>query len=127
MARRRSKLPAVALRARAWIEVNGQPGLTDAGADLLEQIDALGSLSEAARRLRFNYRRAWLLLDAMNTRWPAPLVITRTGGSRGGGAQLTELGRLILRHYRDMQIQIEGTLDSCLGQLQLTLRGAIPR
>ena len=66
--------------------------MTEAGADLLEQIEATGSLSEAARRLRFSYRRAWMLLDAMNRRWPRPLVTTAVGGKRGGGASSRRAG-----------------------------------
>jgi molybdate transport system regulatory protein len=93
-----------------WVDING-PALTDAGADLLEQIEACGSLSEAARRLHFAYRRAWLLLDAMNKAWPKPLVVTAVGGKRGGGARITELGRHVLRAYRDLQIQLEHFLD----------------
>ena len=86
--------------------------MTDAGADLLEQIVASGSLSEAARRLRYSYRRAWMLLDAMNRRWPGPLVTTATGGKRGGGATITELGQHVLAIYRDLQLQVEHVLDS---------------
>ena len=82
-----------------------------AGADLLEQIAACGSLSEAARRLRFSYRRAWLLIDAMNRHWPRPLVKTAIGGKRGGGTRLTELGRAVLSGYRDLQVQLEHLLD----------------
>jgi molybdate transport system regulatory protein len=85
--------------------------LTEAGADLLEQIQASGSLSEAARRLRYSYRRAWLLIDAMNRAWPRPLVTTATGGKRGGGTRVTDLGREVLVAYRDLQVQIEHLLD----------------
>jgi molybdate transport system regulatory protein len=99
------------LRARIWVEIDKKPALTDAGADLLEQIAICGSLSEAARRLRFSYRRAWMLLDAMNRRWPEPLVRTATGGRRGGGATVTELGRRALSAYRDLQLQLEHFLD----------------
>jgi molybdate transport system regulatory protein len=101
----------VRLSGRLWIERDGISLLTDAGADLLEQIEAGGSLSEAARRLRFSYRRAWMLLDAMNKRWPAPLVVTATGGKRGGGATLTPAGVAVLHAYRDAQIQFEHFLD----------------
>ncbi len=101
-----------ALRGQIWVESGGARALNDAGADLLDQIDACGSLSEAARRLRFSYRRAWMLLDTMNRRWPRPLVITATGGKRGGGAKLTELGRHVLRTYRDLQLQLEHLLDT---------------
>ena len=99
------------LRARLWVQGAAGPALTDAGADLLEQIMACGSLSEAARRLRYSYRRAWMLLDAMNRRWPTPLVRTATGGTHGGGAHVTEAGEKILRTYRDIQLQIQHLLD----------------
>lgn len=99
------------LRGRIWVEIAGQAAMTDAGADLLEQIAACGSLSEAARRLHFSYRRAWMLLDAMNRRWPSPLVKTATGGVRGGGATLTDYGHQILRTYRDLQLHLEYHLD----------------
>jgi molybdate transport system regulatory protein len=100
------------LRARVWVETGAGKAITDAGADLLEQIDACGSLSEAARRLRFAYRRAWMLVDSMNRAWPKPLVITATGGKHGGGARLTELGRHVLKTYRGLQLQLEHFLDS---------------
>jgi molybdate transport system regulatory protein len=99
------------LRARLWVEVGGQPAMTDTSADLLEQISVCGSLSEAARRLRYSYRRAWMLLDGMNRRWPAPLVITSIGGTRGGGAKITPLGQHVLKSYRDLQLQLEHLLD----------------
>lgn len=100
------------LHARLWIEIAGKRALTDAGADLLEQIEACGSLSQAARKLRFAYRRAWMLLDAMNHTWPEPVVITATGGKKGGGAKLTDFGRHVLHSYRDLQIQLEHFVDT---------------
>src|SRR5436853_3307242 len=109
--RARAHRAAPALRGRLWIEIDAQPALTEAGADLLEQIEACRSLSEAARRLRFSYRRAWMLVDAMNQRWPQPLVRTAVGGKRGGGTQVTEYGHIALRSYRDLQIQLEHLLD----------------
>jgi molybdate transport system regulatory protein len=105
------QISAPILRGRVWIERRGVAAITEAGADLLEQIEVTGSLSEAARRLRFSYRRAWLLLDAMNRRWPGALVATAIGGKRGGGAKLTPRGRAVLSAYRDLQVQLETMLD----------------
>ena len=111
--KRRAKRPgARVLRGRVWVEIGGKPAITEAGADLLEQIAICGSLSEAARRLHFSYRRAWLLAEAMNHRWPGPLVRTSIGGRRGGGATVSELGRHVLSAYRDLQLQLEYLLDS---------------
>lgn len=100
------------LRGRVWVEVAGKPAINEPAADLLEQIGVCGSLSEAARRLRFSYRRAWMLLDGVNRQWPSPLVITATGGRRGGGASLTDMGRHVLRTYRDLQLQLEHLLNA---------------
>ncbi len=120
--RRAKKLtPNIHLRGRIWIEAGG-PAITDAGADLLEQIKAWGSLSEAARRLRFSYRRAWMLVDTMNRRWPTPLVKLSAGGKRGGGATLTEEGEKLLRSYRDLQIRLQQLLDEFTAELRMGRR-----
>lgn len=111
MASHRKRPNTARLRGRLWVEVGRAIALTEPGADLLEQIEALGSLSEAARHLGFSYRRAWILLDGLNRSWPRPLVDTKVGGRHGGGATLTEAGRAILGAYRDLQIQLEHLLD----------------
>lgn len=102
--------PAPVLRGKVWVEVDGKAAMTEAGADLLEQMLACGSLSEAARRLRFAYRRAWLLVDGMNALWPEPLVTKETGGKDGGGTRVTPYGQQILAAYRDAQIRVEHVL-----------------
>jgi molybdate transport system regulatory protein len=127
MKARRSKpptkpTPLPRLRGQIWVEIGNATAISEAGADLLEQIAACGSLSEAARRLRFSYRRAWMLVDAMNRRWPAPLVVTAVGGERGGGARITELGATLLRSYRDLQLQVEHLLDEASGPFVTGLR-----
>lgn len=104
--------PPVRIRGKLWLELGGKPGLTEAGADLLDQIEACGSLNQAAKNLKFAYRRAWMLIDAMNKNWPRPLVTTATGGTRGGGTRLTDFGRHVLRAYRDLQVQLEHLLGS---------------
>jgi len=116
--------PLLALRARLWIESSGHAAMTEAGADLLEQILVTNSLSEAARRLRFSYRRAWMLVDAMNARWPQPLVQTAVGGKKGGGTHVTEYGRIVLRSYRDLQVQLDLLLDSATKPFQIATRAA---
>lgn len=72
-------------------------------ADLLEAIEAEGSISGAARRMGMSYRRAWLLVDTMNQSFRAPLVETAAGGKGGGGAQVTVFGRDMLARYRNIE------------------------
>ena len=71
-------------------------------AALLAGIARTGSISAAAREMKMSYRRAWLLVEAMNSAFRRPLVETLTGGD-GGGARVTELGAEVLRRYRAME------------------------
>ncbi len=70
--------------------------------ELLEQIDATGSISAAGRAMNMSYRRAWLLVDAMNATFHAPVVATRLGGTAEGRARLTPLGQEVVLLYRDI-------------------------
>jgi len=70
---------------------------------LLELIDALGSISGAGRQMGMSYRRAWLLVDALNRCFREPLVASHVGGAHGGGAALTPAGVAVVRHYRAVE------------------------
>lgn len=72
-------------------------------ADMLEHIAETGSISAAARLMDMSYRRAWLLVNTMNQCFSSPLVEKVKGGKGGGGAEITELGREVLRRYRKME------------------------
>jgi len=85
-------------------------------ADLLKAIDALGSISAAARSLGMSYRRAWLLVDTMNQSFKAPVVETLTGGQKGGGARVTDTGHEVLRRYLDMEAKAAASVKKDLAE-----------
>lgn len=68
--------------------------------DLLEAIDRSGSISGAGRELGMSYRRAWLLVSALNEMFGRPVVATSPGGTGGGGAQVTEFGHAVVQAYK---------------------------
>jgi len=70
---------------------------------LLEAVAATGSISEAGRSLGMSYRRAWVLIAEMNEMLVSPVVTTATGGSKGGGTALTEVGEAVVTHYRAVE------------------------
>ena len=70
---------------------------------LLEEVDRQGSISAAGRTLKMSYRRAWLLIDELNSYFREPVVATRLGGSGGGKASVTPLGRAVVKAYRAME------------------------
>jgi molybdate transport system regulatory protein len=73
---------------------------------LLESVRDTGSISAAARSMRMDYKRAWLLIDSLNRAFDAPVVERATGGAGGGGARLTPLGEDLLARYRRLDAAV---------------------
>lgn len=70
---------------------------------LLEKIAQTGSISAAARALGMSYKRAWDLVEETGRVVGAPVVDTRAGGRRGGGATLTPAGSGLVGHFRAIE------------------------
>lgn len=92
-----------ALKLKAQIYCGDELAMGPGKADLVEAIDREGSISAAGRVMGMSYRRAWLLVDAMNRCWEPPLVETTPGGGSGKGARLTPCGRTVLAAYRALE------------------------
>ena len=85
-------------------------------ADLLDAIAAHGSISAGAKAMGMSYRRAWLLVDAMNRCWTAPLVETEAGGGATRGARISAVGHDVMQHYRAMQADVGSRAAQDFGQ-----------
>lgn len=106
------------VRLNLRIKVSQQHLLGPGKVGLLEHIDRCGSIAAAAREMGMSYRRAWLLVDAMNRDFTRPLVATAHGGRRGGGARLTMPGREVMELYREMETKSRRALDPELRRLR---------
>ena len=93
----------IAVRPRIRIIQGDEIVMGPGKAELLRHIAETGSLSEAARRMKMSYMKAWLLVQVMNRSYKKPLVQAERGGTRGGGARLTSYGRRVLDGYREME------------------------
>jgi molybdate transport system regulatory protein len=91
------------IAARLRIDLGPGRSIGPGKVALLERIAACGSLSQAARELGMSYRRAWLLLDDINRSFTEPASTSSIGGAGGGGAQLTEFGRRLVRSFREVE------------------------
>ncbi len=90
--------------------------------ELLEAIQATGSLSEAARRIGMSYRRAWVLLDSLNRSFTGPLATASVGGRGGGGVEVTPLGAELIKRFR----RLEATVDRLATEQFADVRVAPP-
>jgi len=73
--------------------------LSDKRIALLQSVGECGSITQAAKAVGLSYKGAWDAVDAMNSMFGEPLVVTMTGGKGGGGTQLTATGIRIVDAY----------------------------
>ena len=88
-------------------------------AQLLEAIEAKGSISAAAKALGMSYPRALRLVNDMNTQFVEPLIEKFQGGASRGGARLTGTGKEVLELYGFIGAS---TKASARAQLQRLIR-----
>ena len=88
---------------------------------LLEAIGRGGSISAAAREMGMSYRRAWLLVEAMNGAFRQPVVVATTGGPRGGGTEVTPFGHELMARYREIETKASLAVSSELQALNRLL------
>ena len=109
---------ATKLRVMFGTEIAIGPGK----AELLAAIAETGSISASAKRLGMSYRRAWLLVDTMNRCFREPVVVSATGGSGGGGAEVTTFGHRVLERFDAMRRRVDRALDPELARFSELLR-----
>lgn len=91
------------IKSKLWIEVNGNIILGEGRTQLLKAIEKEGSLSAAAKSLNMSYKKAWKLVDIVNKNAKEPLVITSTGGTGGGGAEVTPYGKDLIKQFEALK------------------------
>lgn len=107
-------------RGRIWIEKEGETYLGYGRIELLVRIGEFGSIVQAAKSMQMSYKAAWDLVNDMNRRAPAPLVIARKGGRGGGGAVLSPTGEAAIMEFRALQQRLEDFLAAETEKLRVT-------
>jgi molybdate transport system regulatory protein len=115
--------------AELSIRIDFAPGLRvgPGKIQLLEQIAALGSISAGGRAMDMSYRRAWELIEELNGIFGQPVVESRSGGKKGGGATLTPLGLSLISRYRAMERAAAAATEPHLAALAEEIRAVKAR
>ncbi len=86
--------------------------------ELLEHIDARGSISAGARQMGMSYKHAWDLIEDLNGIIGKPVVAAQPGGKNGGGAELTSIGIAVVDRYRAIERAVASSAAAQLAALQ---------
>ena len=94
-----------------WVERNGERFFGPGPVELLERIEKTGSINQAARQMKMSYKKAWEIINALNTNAGHPYVVTQTGGTSGGGSTITIEAKAMIARYRQLREKFEAFLE----------------
>lgn len=78
---------------------------------LLRSIEQSGSINQAAKQAGLSYKGAWQMIERANNLAPKVLIVTATGGSKGGGTTLTAAGLSLLKLFTRLEDQHRALLQ----------------
>lgn len=82
-----------------WLEGNGTRFFGPGPVELLQLIEETGSINQAAKKMGMSYKKAWEIVNRLNEKVGSPMVITATGGEKGGGSTISEEAKLMIAWY----------------------------
>ncbi|HYE82794.1 MAG TPA: LysR family transcriptional regulator [Clostridia bacterium] len=110
------------LKYKLWIDKDGK-AFGKGPLVLLLGVRDKGSLSEAARSMNMSYNKAYNLIKTVEEKLGFKLIASKTGGSKGGGSELTEEAERLIGIYQAFYEECEKTLDEIFqrhfGNIQL--------
>lgn len=104
------QFPDLSARATVTLKRRGIVVLGEREARLLEAVERVRSIKDAAAEAGISYRTAWSAIQQMEQALGRPIVVSRAGGPGGGATTLTEECRRLLSIYQDMRRELEDCL-----------------
>ena len=100
-----------------WLEGNGTRFFGPGPVELLQRIEETGSINQAAKAMGMSYKKAWEMVSRLNEIVGSPLVITATGGEKGGGSTLSEEAKQLIEYYQSLRERFKKFVEQETGKL----------
>lgn len=102
----------ISVNGSLWLEHNGRRFFGPGPVQLLEGIEETGSISKAAKKMQMSYKKAWDIVNNLNSSATSPLVVTATGGEKGGGSTISEEARALIAEYKQLRERFSAFLEA---------------
>ena len=96
---------------KVWLDNDGK-AFGEGPYELLKRIEETGSLHQAAMDMKMSYRKAWYTLNAIEEKLGFALLNRQVGGASGGGSQITEAGRELMKDYEGFRNEVKESLET---------------
>jgi molybdate transport system regulatory protein len=106
-----NKKYAYKVHGTLWIECEGEGFLGPGRVELMQRIENTGSINKAAAEMGMSYKKAWDMINELNTQASKPLVITQAGGEKGGGSVITEGAKTLMAYHQKLRKRFLAFLD----------------
>jgi molybdate transport system regulatory protein len=107
------------VRSKVWLEKDGKLVLGSGRLMILREILKTGSVNKAARVLNMSYRHAWSYIKTAEKRLGRRLVISKKGGVKGGGTQLTGYALRLIDKFARLERRVRLSTDRFYRQVFL--------
>jgi len=104
------QFPDLVPRAFVTLTRRGVSVIGEREARLLEALDRVKSIKDAASEAGISYRTAWSAIQQMEQALGRPMVVSRAGGPGGGATTLTDECRRLLALYQELGRKLEEML-----------------
>src|SRR3954468_23379221 len=101
------QFPDLTPRANVTLTRRGTPVLGEREARLLEAIERVRSIKDAAAEAGISYRTAWSAIQQIERALGRPPVLSRAGGPGGGATSLTDECRRLLIVYQELRRRLD--------------------
>ena len=102
----------IKIRVRHWVYIDDIKFFGPGRVELLQRIEETGSIAKAAKSMDMSYKKAWAMVDAMNTYGQHPYVITHKGGQQGGGTELTQTAKNVIEAYKKLNEKLLAVVEA---------------
>lgn len=93
----------IQIHSRIWLKKGGKNYLGNGKVKLLRHIQQEGSILKASKRMHMSYRSAWDNLRQIKELSKKDLIISISGGKKGGGTILTEEGEKAIEVFEVLE------------------------
>jgi len=100
-----------AVNGSLWLEGDGVRFFGPGPVELLQLIHETGSINAAAKKMQMSYKKAWHLVNNLNAMSARPMVVTATGGEKGGGSSISEEAMQLIDYHRQLRERFKKFLE----------------
>jgi len=108
----------VAVHSKVWLVNQDREHVFGPGiADLLTEIEHLGSLKAAALKTGISYRHAWGSIRCAEKHFNIKLISATPGGAGGGKSVITDDARRVLKRFRLLSERVSDYANSLFARI----------